>query len=890
MKKARLPIKQAGSFDLAPFFEGVERRVLANGLTVLVYSDRRFPIISFQLWVKTGSIMESPWLGSGISHYLEHALFLGTKERPKVGQFSREAEILGGADNNAHTSYEHTAFYFTLTSSALHEGLSLLHDLVSHPLFPKDRLSRERDVILAEMDMDTDDPESLMSRDFLEKIFPSHPYRIPIIGHRDAFKDLTRDDLVAYHQSRYVPGNMVLTVAGDLDADQAFAEIDMRFVKMKQKLPPYLQLADESQRPSIPHSTLALDIEKPRLRFAYPAVSLSHPDATALDLLETILSWGRDSHFYRNYLSVGKVLSLEANSWTPTSRGIFEIQATLHEGGEPEGMKILRVLKDDLANFHKVLEEKHLAEAKYKCLAEAVSGLETTSGMANSLAGSEIFSGNCYAEMESLERIGRVSLDELKAVAKKYFTESAASVLYLPRTHGRAARSMAAKPKKSAEHTAHKSGDESQTLHSSKPAKKIETFGPESFRRVKTENGATLLLQDKPRSLMNYLSIIFRGGQEYETADKLGVFNLFVKMILEGVRGLSREELMRRIEARGGSLQSFSGSNAFALSLAYFPDEEKSVLETFFRILKEPVFPSDSLRIHKEKIVESLQMVSENISEEAHELLKKTLFGAHPYASSTRGTEASVAKLGRTDLQKVLEDFVTADNLVVSLSGRVNEALLLKHLAGLRPSKWKAEAIPFKPLDLKGEKISKHLEKDQKIYQLAFYAPSVGHADTLEMEFLSAFLNGQGGPLFELREKSGLAYQVGAFYEPRRDTGLFALTITLGEQAKNKDGWVNGEFWKIIRRLKKGAVTDEELRRAHHSLRGSKALVQQSRMEECFQTAFYERMGFGYENWFKDNTLPEKPDLGKLRASLARIAEIWLNERQSVFLKVGSSS
>ncbi|MFC1504712.1 M16 family metallopeptidase, partial [Spirochaetota bacterium] len=221
--------------DYSHFFEGTEKYPLSNGLTVILKEDYRFPVCTFHLWIKTGSITENEYLGSGISHFTEHSMFLGSKQRKTEGEISKEIESYGGADLNAHTSFMHTAYHFTISSKFITNGIEIMSDMIFNPLFLPERIKNEKKVILSEMDMGKDDPMHVMNEIFLDRIYARHPFRIPIIGYKDIFTALSEKDLKKYFNINYAPNNMILTIVGSFKSDSVKEMVDRHFSPKKRK-------------------------------------------------------------------------------------------------------------------------------------------------------------------------------------------------------------------------------------------------------------------------------------------------------------------------------------------------------------------------------------------------------------------------------------------------------------------------------------------------------------------------------------------------------------------------------------------------------------------------------------------------------------------------------
>src|ERR1700704_6363676 len=190
--------------------EPVERTVLVNGLTLIIKRDTSAALASVQVWVKTGSIHEGANLGAGLSHFLEHMLFKGTTRRAGR-EISATVEAHGGYIN-AYTTFDRTAYYIDLPSEHTGVAIDLLADARVHSTLPADEAAKEKEVILREIAMTKDDPDNRLWDTLFSTAFREHPYRQPIIGHRDVFSAVTRDDLLVYYRARYAEGDVHLSI------------------------------------------------------------------------------------------------------------------------------------------------------------------------------------------------------------------------------------------------------------------------------------------------------------------------------------------------------------------------------------------------------------------------------------------------------------------------------------------------------------------------------------------------------------------------------------------------------------------------------------------------------------------------------------------------------
>ena len=190
--------------------------MLPNGMQVVVVTNKRAPIVTHMVWYKVGSADE-PKGKSGIAHFLEHMMFKATTNM-KSGEFSSTVARNGGRDN-AFTSYDYTGFFQTIAKDRLELVMRMEADRMTNILFNDEQVEPERQVILEERNMRTDNsPEAKLSEEINAAFFRNHPYQIPIIGWRHEIEALSRQDLESFYKIWYHPNNAILVVAGDVTA------------------------------------------------------------------------------------------------------------------------------------------------------------------------------------------------------------------------------------------------------------------------------------------------------------------------------------------------------------------------------------------------------------------------------------------------------------------------------------------------------------------------------------------------------------------------------------------------------------------------------------------------------------------------------------------------
>src|SRR5947208_2308802 len=199
------------SARLPPWTSGVQRQVLSNGLTLLVRREGATPAAAVVTHVKAG-FFDEPDHWNGISHVLEHMFFKGTSTLG-VGEIARATKALGGY-LNAHTSYDHTAYFVVLPATRLEQAMAIQAEALRHPKLDAGELERELQVIIQEAKRKLDTPSDVTAETLHQVMFDRHRIRRWRIGTEEVLARFTRDDVLAYYRSRYVPERVILSVVG----------------------------------------------------------------------------------------------------------------------------------------------------------------------------------------------------------------------------------------------------------------------------------------------------------------------------------------------------------------------------------------------------------------------------------------------------------------------------------------------------------------------------------------------------------------------------------------------------------------------------------------------------------------------------------------------------
>ena len=408
--------------------ERVSEFTLANGLDVVVIPDHRAPVVTQMVWYKAGAADEPPG-SSGIAHFLEHLMFKGTDKIP-TGQFSKIIARNGGEDN-AFTNHDVTAYFQRVARDRLPTVMEMEADrMVNLRLTPED-VKTERDVILEERRSRVDnDPGSILQEQMMAALYRNHPYGIPIIGWENEMKGLTREDALSFYHRFYAPENAILLVAGDVEPDEVRALAEKTFGKI-----PRHGEHVKRVRPQEPEhdAAVTVSLEDPRAGrttvqryYIVPSYASAEPgEAEAIDLLMRIAAHGSTSRIYKR-LVVEQKVAASAGGWYTDSGldsgrvGFYAIAGAAHSAEDLE--KAINSVIAELCATGVTQDE--LKRARASQVAEFVYSSNSISRMARQY-GWRLAAGMTIEDVEEWpDRLKQVTVDDIRAVARKYLVEN----------------------------------------------------------------------------------------------------------------------------------------------------------------------------------------------------------------------------------------------------------------------------------------------------------------------------------------------------------------------------------------------------------------------------------------------------------------------------------
>ena len=414
----------------------IRRTELSNGLVILTERMEHVRSVSMGVWVKTGSRDELPEI-NGVSHFVEHMVFKGTKSR-SAQKIAREVDAIGG-NLDAFTSKETICFNIKVLDEHVPKALDVLTDLVTQPVFAPDDIGRECKVILEEIKMDEDNPDMLVHEIFTQSFWKDHPLGKPILGTRETVKRFDQGMLFDFYGGRFQGKNMIFSAAGNLDHD-AFVTL---VAEKLAHLPASPSLDSElilpfAAKPKV-HARIVSkqkkSLEQLQLCLGVPAPPVNDEQRYTVALLNTILGGGMSSRLFQNVREErGLAYSIfsEVNPFRDTG-SLCVYAGTSAQNAE----QVIRLTVEEFRRLKDVLvPEEELQRAKDQLKGNILMSLESSGALMSNLARQEMYFQRFYAVPEILEQVGQVTSADLMRMAGQLFVPESVAVALLGNLNG----------------------------------------------------------------------------------------------------------------------------------------------------------------------------------------------------------------------------------------------------------------------------------------------------------------------------------------------------------------------------------------------------------------------------------------------------------------------
>jgi zinc protease len=794
---------------------------LDNGQTVVIQEVKTNPIVTIDTWIKTGSINETDE-NNGVSHFLEHLFFKGSTNHP-AGEFDKILETKG-ALTNAATSKDFTHYYITIPSKDFDLALEMHSDMLLHPLIPRKELEKERKVVIEEIMKDANSPQTLVYDNLIKMLYTNHPYKRKVIGTSEIISTIHRDKILEYYNQYYNPSNMITIIVGDVDSASVIEKVKKDF-NAEFKKPIKTEYPKEKILTTQAKTVDYADVQSGYMLIGFRGTKIDAKESYALDILSTILGDGRSSIFYRNIKEnkqLANTISV-ANTGFKTD-GIFYISANF----DPSKCTQLQdAIFEEIKNIQKnKVTQEQLQLAKNLIERNTYYERESISNIANEIGYTYVTTDDIKYYENYIENIKKVTADEVKQVANKYLgvEKSAVSIIL---------------PEKSKEVKV------SNTVQY-KPAKLISENS--TTQKYELSNGATLLLTPNKVNDIIAISITAKGGELSEQI--AGTAQLTASLLTKGTNKYSSIEFAKILDDNGIKIVPSASKDRFSITVLTTKNEYAKTLELLDEVINNATLDDYEIEKSKNDKLNAIKKSKDVPLNIAIDNYKTYIYENSQYANSNSILEKSISKITKANIKNYYENAFYPQNVVISINGNVDNEKTLEEFTKIFNDK-KGEKFDYSKYSIPSLKSAKKIStkiKDLKTDWIIMGWQTSGvleRKDYATLQVIDAMLGtGMSSRLFKnLRDKDGLAYQLGSQYSPNILKGSFITYI--GTNPENLDYAIK-RMQEEVFRLKTEFVSSKELQEAKDKLLGNYIIGQETNLDKATTIGWFEASGRGY--------------------------------------------
>lgn len=797
---------------------------LDNGQTVIIQEVKTNPIVTIDTWIKTGSINENN-RNNGVSHFLEHLFFKGSTNHAP-GEFDKILETKG-AITNAATSKDFTHYYVTIPSKDFDLALEMHSDMLLHPLIPRKELEKERKVVIEEIMKDANSPNTMVYDNLINLLYTNHPYKRKVIGKADIISKIQREEIMDYYNKYYNPSNMVTVIVGDVDPASAIEKVKYDF-NAEYKKPFKQNYPKEKILTSQARNIAYADVKSGYMLIGFRGTDVDDKDSYALDVLSTILGDGRSSVFYQKIKEQKQLAySIGASNAGFKDDGLFYISANFI----PDKCKKLEdTIFEEIKNIQKHgITQEQLNLAKNIIERDTYYARESISNIASEIGYTFVTTDDIKYYENYIDNIKKVTADDIKRAANKYLgKEKSAVSIVLP-----------------------EASKEVQISNiTEKPAGSAKLISEnENTQKYELANGAALLLTPNKVNDIVAITIFSKGGEFTETIP--GTAELTASVLTKGTKKYSSLELAQLLEDNGIKIVPSAKADSFSVTVLTTKNEYEKTLGILNEIINNAALDDYEIEKSRTDMLNAIKKNKDIPLNLAIDNYKTYIFENTPYSNSDKVLSKTLPQITQEDIKAYYDKAFFPQNVVISINGNVDKEKTINEFTKIFNNK-KGEKFDYAKYSIpslkEGKKITtsvKDLKTDWII--IGWQTPGVlCRKDYATLQVIDSLLgSGMSSRLFKnLRDKDGLAYQLGSQFSPNVLKGAFIVYI--GTNPENLD-YAQRRMLEEVFRLKKEFVGSKELQEAKDKLLGHYIIGQETNLDKATTIGWFEASGRGYK-------------------------------------------
>ena len=805
-----------------------QKYILDNGLTLILHQDNSDPLTHVDMTYHVGSGRED--IGkSGFAHFFEHMMFQGSEHVGDDQHFKMVTE--SGGTMNGTTNSDRTNYFQTVPASQLEKMLWLEADRMGFLVdaVTQEKFEVQRETVKNERGQSYENrPYGLLRERVAQAMYPvGHPYSWQTIGYIDDLNRVNVNDLKAFFLRWYGPNNATLTIGGDIDVEKTLAMVNKYFGSIPRgpevKMPEKPSITIDADR----YISLEDNVHLPLIYMSYPTVSVRHEDEAPLDLLSSILGGGKTSLLYKNL--VKNQLAVQASVSHPCAElaCTFNMLALPNPASGKTLADMEKVIRDTLVEFEaRGVEDDDLLKAKAEMEAGFIFGLQSVAGKVSQLAANETFKGNPNYIEKDIARYANVTKADVMRVFQKYIKNK----------HGVI---MSIVPKCKPELVA--AQDNFSPQERIIPEQKVTSDADLHIRKAKDNfdrnivpaaginkavevptmwretfaNGMEILATQSIETPTTSLLIKIPAGHYYESKEKAGTASLLAAMLNESTTKRSAEDMSKALQKLGSSVGIYASNSYLTVNVDTLTKNLNATLALTYEKLTAPAFLASEFSRNKNNAIQGAINGKKDAGYLASNAYRQLLHADNIAATSSQGSEASLANIELADVKALYQQQVKASDSEIILVSDLDKSQVLKSLSVFKPLAGAGKKLELN-LPASSAKLGVvYLVNKDNAAQSAIRIGKRSLTQDITGEYYRAYLmNFPLGGAFNsrinlnLREDKGYTYGARSYFYGDKFSGAYTASAEVRADVTDKS---IVEFIKEIQNYADNGISDEEL-------------------------------------------------------------------------------
>jgi len=824
---------------------------LSNGLEIVLIENHQNPVISCVVTVKTGSAHED-YSNSGVSHMLEHLLFNGTGKRTQEDLY-KETDFYG-IYNNAHTAADYTNYIILAEKSRIEKALDIQSDMLFNSIFPEDKFEKEKGIILNEIAKDMSNPSFFEDELFNLTFFRGTPYNLPVIGIPETIKNMTRGQVMEYYNRYYIPNNMTALIMGDFESNEMLKLMEKYFGKYREGRS--TEERDYNHKPSSNVYNLSSALSSSMIL----GMPVHKEDFYAISIIARILESDLKDRINKNLKESNRAEVSDAGVSEDFNKhfAFLKISISFPLSLEPDDIK--KAVAEELNRFcNEPIDRERVKGIIISAKVQEVSLSEKPHyyGMAK---GKLIAAGGWNFAKDYIKNLETASRNGLDDISKKYLSEPAFASTFIgygednidsvreriKLDYYRFKESPVFVESRKADDRSRKAEFGSQKSED-KPS---DAKKKGAIKKVSFKNGLTLIVNSNSDSDVFAIHLLAKNRSLLEPEGKTGIVDFIHRLMEKGTDDKDYKTFEKEMSAIGAVLKTrdsefipyddyYTANDYSYIRLETIDEYYDKAVEMLADIILSPRFNHDDIEFVRSDMLGIIKREDSKPDTLSKKLFFSEIFKGSPYSKSITGTSETINSITKEILEKFHKMYFSPDNLIITVATGIEADKVIekfqKFLGRAAKGRVKAQSVDFTKLSSNtANSINTALNKSQSYIRMGKFMPA-GTKDSSPLKLLGYILSERMS--FELRERQGLAYSLGAGFSFYDGYALFGASVgTMKETVdKAREGILDE-----IKKLKDADIKKDDLERAVNRYISSELMRGLSRINQCYYMGIAE--------------------------------------------------